>query len=217
MMLIITHPILKTMKIGTKSLLFGVHQFVLHPVLVLWAWRILYKRWPKYYQLCAIVTHDWGYWGSPNMDGDEGEKHPEIIADWWVLNFGRLSLYWARHFGYKVADEILGHSRFYAGVNGLPLSKLFRADKLSVILYPTWFYLLLGTLSGEVFEFMQQSLNKGRADTLKKKGKGKVQWYYETASHCALMAFHAEDYPPVKRQMREDRIPGWVGVIKNDV
>lgn len=203
------------MKIGTKSLLFGVHQFVLHPVFVVWAWRILYRGWPNLHQWCAIVTHDWGYWGISNMDGYEGEQHPEIITSWWRRVF---RCWWNSNldFSVNVSKEILGHSRFYAGVNGLPLSKLFRADKLSVILYPTWLYLLLGTLSGEIFEYMQQTLNKGRHNILKKKGKGKVQWYYETASHCALMAFHAEDYPPVKKQMREDRIPGWVGEIKKD-
>ncbi|KKK99728.1 hypothetical protein LCGC14_2629800, partial [marine sediment metagenome] len=68
------------MKTGTKSLLFGVHQFILHPLMVLLAWFVYYKRAPKFYQLCAIVTHDLGYWGLSNMDGEEGSLHPERAA-----------------------------------------------------------------------------------------------------------------------------------------
>ena len=34
------------MKVGTRSLLFGSHQFMLHPLFVAIAWRRLYGRWP---------------------------------------------------------------------------------------------------------------------------------------------------------------------------
>ena len=35
------------MNIGTKSLLYGAHQFALHPFFVALAWRRLYGRWPR--------------------------------------------------------------------------------------------------------------------------------------------------------------------------
>ncbi|MCK5235828.1 MAG: hypothetical protein KAR06_02490, partial [Deltaproteobacteria bacterium] len=60
--------------VGTKSLLFGVHQFIWHPITVLIAWCKLYG-WPTWPELVCIIVHDWGYWGKPNMDGPEGEKH----------------------------------------------------------------------------------------------------------------------------------------------
>jgi hypothetical protein len=68
------------MKIGTKSILFGAHQFLLHPVFVAWAWIKLYGfPWdPRVW--IAFFVHDLGYWGKPNMDGVEGETHVELGA-----------------------------------------------------------------------------------------------------------------------------------------
>src|SRR5688572_8618904 len=69
------------MKRGTLSVLFGVHQFLWHPITVLRAWRHLYGRWPKWHWIIAILCHDLGYWGKPNMDGPEGQTHPEAGAE----------------------------------------------------------------------------------------------------------------------------------------
>lgn len=68
------------MKIGTKSILFGAHQFLLHPVFVAWAWIQLYGfPWdPRIW--IAFFVHDLGYLGKPNMDGAEGETHVELGA-----------------------------------------------------------------------------------------------------------------------------------------
>jgi len=68
------------MKIGTKSILYGAHQFLLHPVFVAWAWIKLYGfPWdPRIW--IAFFVHDLGYWGKPNMDGVEGETHVELGA-----------------------------------------------------------------------------------------------------------------------------------------
>lgn len=68
------------MKIGTKSVLFGAHCFFLHPWFVAAAWWKLYgfpfdpRLW------VAFFVHDLGYWGKPNMDGIEGERHPYFGA-----------------------------------------------------------------------------------------------------------------------------------------
>lgn len=66
------------MKMGTKSVLFGAHQFMIHPWFVAAAWAKLYG-WrqltdPRLW--LAFFLHDLGYWGMPNMDGPEGEWHP---------------------------------------------------------------------------------------------------------------------------------------------
>ena len=68
------------MKVGTKSVLFGAHQFLIHPWFVAYSWWKLYgfpfdpRLW------IAFFTHDLGYLGKPNMDGPEGEKHPYFAA-----------------------------------------------------------------------------------------------------------------------------------------
>jgi hypothetical protein len=68
------------MRIGTKSVLFGAHACWLHPWFVAWAWWRLYGR-PRGWRLwLSFFVHDLGYWGKPNMDGDEGESHPEWAA-----------------------------------------------------------------------------------------------------------------------------------------
>jgi len=64
------------MKIGTKSLLFGVHLWFWHPIVVAFAWWKLYSfPWdPRLW--VAFIVHDWGYWGCPEMDGPKGDLHP---------------------------------------------------------------------------------------------------------------------------------------------
>ena len=93
------------MRIGTRSLLFGVHQLVWHPVVVMLAWRNLYGQWPNWQELVCIIIHDWGYWGCPNMDGPEGENHP-----WWAARQAD------RWFGEEFKKLCLYHSRHYVGL-----------------------------------------------------------------------------------------------------
>jgi hypothetical protein len=172
------------MKIGTRSILFGVHQFFLHPLFVLIAWLIIYRSFPKFYELCAIVTHDFGYWGQPNMDGDEGENHPEIAAAWWRNRFGE--------FGKKVAAEIIGHSRFHAEKAGIEISRLFRPDKLATALYPKILYLVLANLSGEIKEYMGLCDNGGKYDEFDKSTRSQWQWLIETQAFMALIGIKGE-------------------------
>lgn len=179
---------------GTKTLLFGTHQFILHPIFVLAAWLILYGSWPKFYELCAIVTHDLGYWGQPNIDGPEGERHPKIIADIWHDGIWKED----ETFRMRVAQEILGHSRFYANSARLPISKLFYADKLAVSLYPNILYLLLGTLSGEINEYIKRNQPGGKYNHFK--GRGKLQWWLVTKSKMCLMSFGEYGRTPAEIQ-----------------
>lgn len=68
------------MKVGTKSVLFGVHQFLIHPWFVAWAWWKLYGFPADPRLWFAFFVHDLGYFGKPNMDGPEGERHVELGA-----------------------------------------------------------------------------------------------------------------------------------------
>ena len=134
------------MRVGTKSLLFGVHQFIWHPLTVLLAWRQLYKRWPTPREAICILIHDFGYWSLPNMDDEEGSRHPE-----WAYRFVLYRLRW----GVNWAMFCLLHSRHYARGFGSEPSLLCWADKLSILFDPPWFYLFRARLSGELAEYRQ--------------------------------------------------------------
>ena len=127
--------------IGRKSLLYGVHQFVWHPITVWLAWYHLYGR-PTFKETICIIIHDWGYWFTPNMDGPEGEKHPVYGA--------RIA---GELFGEEYYNLVLLHSRHYARLVGKDPSKLCWADKLSILYDPKWFYLIRAVASGEIREY----------------------------------------------------------------
>ncbi len=137
------------MKTGTKSLLFGVHQFLWHPLTVLLAWHKLYG-WPNRKEFVCIVIHDWGYWFCENMDDDEGKLHPVWAAE---------KTY--KLFGYEYCCLCLYHSRHLAKTFELVPSKLCWADKLSIKYEPWWFYLPRAWLSGELKEYREAADKSG--------------------------------------------------------
>lgn len=134
------------MRIGTKSVLFGAHCFILHPFFVAAAWRKLYgfpfdpRLW------CAFFLHDIGYLGKPNMDGEEGEQHPRTGAK--IMKF---------LFGQEWHDFTLYHSRFLAKKEGKQFSRLCVADKLAIVLTPAWLYLPMVRATGEIKEYMKDA------------------------------------------------------------
>jgi hypothetical protein len=134
------------MNIGTKSILFGAHQFLIHPIFVFVAWWKLYGFPADPRLWVAFFVHDLGYWGKPNMDGREGEKHVEFGA-------GLM----CRLFGSEWGEFCLYHSRYYAKRDNRPFSRLCVADKLVIILEPWWLYLPRVWLSGEIWEYMAAS------------------------------------------------------------
>ena len=144
------------MRIGTRSLLFGVHQFLWHPLTVGLAWKKIYRRWPTREEWLAIFCHDAGYWGCPNIDGQEGRLHPERGAQIGIRIAIALGWDWPR-----VQALILGHSREYAKRHGAEISDLCWPDKYSIFFEPRWFYLLRSTLSGELDEFQENATKSG--------------------------------------------------------
>lgn len=139
----------RILPVGTRSVLWGVHQFLWHPVTAYRAWVALYGR-PTWRELVCIIIHDWGYWGCPNMDGPEGTAHPELgarLAGWM--------------FGQEYADLVLLHSRHYAKQAGLEPSSMCWSDKLSILYDPPWFYMLRARLSGEIKEYRQMAAKAG--------------------------------------------------------
>ena len=167
------------MRIGTKSLLVGVHQALIHPYYVAKAWRILYGRRPTWPELLAIITHDWGYWGSPDMDGEAGTQHPARMAAWW-----------RRRGREDVAAEIEGHSRHYSALVGAEVSRLCWADKLSMVLTPSWLYLVLARASGELGEYMAAS-NGGERYTEMRRHKDPRRWLLEARAGITMEVLEA--------------------------
>jgi hypothetical protein len=134
------------MKVGTKSVLFGAHCFLLHPWFVFAAWRQLYgfpldpRLW------LAFAVHDLGYLGKPNMDGPEGERHTDLGARIMSVAFGK-----------RWGDFCRYHSRYAAKRDGRKPSRLCSADKLAIALTPAWLYLPMARLTGELSEYMSRA------------------------------------------------------------
>lgn len=114
------------MKQGTASVLWGCHS-VVHSLLVLLAWRRLYGRWPLGWQLVCIFLHDIGHWGLDYLsDFEQKRRHWELGA-----SVGRYL------FGHRAYSFLAGHCSH----SGYQKSDLYKADKYSWYLAPTWWLL----------------------------------------------------------------------------
>lgn len=173
-------PLLST---GTKSLLFGVHQFIWHPITVLIAWKKIYQSWPTWRELICIIIHDWGYWGQEHMDDVEGEKHPELAAH---IAMHLFEDQWYSWF-------CLYHSRHYARYFGMEPSPLCWADKLSIIYDPWWLYLPRAWMSGELFEYREAAASAGLCPI--------------TATHREWYAWIREKFLTLAKEKRADAVP----------
>ena len=134
------------MRVGTKSVIFGVHAILVHPFFVAYAWSRLFGfPWdPRLW--VAFLVHDLGYICKANMESSEGQQH--------VVLGGRI-MGWL--FGPEWRDFTLCHSRHWAERVGKKYSKLCLADKLAFVLTPAWLYLPMARLSGELYEYMRVS------------------------------------------------------------
>ena len=137
------------MTTGTKSLLFGVHQFAWHPLTVWIAWVRLYREIPGWRETISILIHDWGYWGAPEMDGPVGSDHPKLGA--------RIA---GQLFGPWYRDLCLYHSGDLSRRHGVEPSKLCWPDKFSMLYDPTPFYLFRARLSGELLEYRKRASDR---------------------------------------------------------
>ena len=194
------------MKIGTKSLLFGAHQFLIHPLFVALAWWRLYGfPWdPRLW--VAFFVYDLGYWGKANMDGPEGEQHPLFGARLMGCWFDRCHPDSHLYIPYLVDPEqdtfwynfTLCHSRYFAKAHRRPYSRLCVADKLAVAITPTWLYLPLVRLTGEIVEYMKLADQRREAGEVSLHNRPMAnctprEWYRRMVNHCHLWALtHAD-------------------------
>lgn len=118
---------------GTKSYLFGCHQFFLHPLFVLIAWYCHYKSFPKAWQVVCIFLHDIGICGRQYLENNQKDGHWERGA------FVAYKLFGLK--GYKFCR---GHSDEYENSLNLAIqtpkrtlrSVLFIPDKISFLYAP---------------------------------------------------------------------------------
>lgn len=134
------------MKMGTRSLLFGAHQFLLHPLCVAYCWWRLYGfPWdPRLW--VAFLVHDWGYFGCSDMDGEEGQWHPIT---------GSVIMY--SLFGEEWGNFALLHSRTVAKMLKSEPSRLCNADKMASVVLPASLYVFMVRFTGEVREYRSAS------------------------------------------------------------
>lgn len=118
----------------------------------------------------AFFVHDLGYWGKPNMDGEEGERHPE-----WACGFMN------EWFGEPWGSFVLDHSRFYARKYNRQVSALCFADKLVISYEPARFYLWRTRLSGELDEYLRMAdVNSGGQVS----NATALEWFHGVQDYC---------------------------------
>jgi len=190
------------MTVGTKSVLFGAHQFLIHPWFVAWGWWTLYG-FPFDLRLwVAFFVHDLGYIGKPNMGGPEGEQHPQVGAAImsWLFDHPWLDRPWPYLGGWMKygawGNFTIMHSRYYAKTLGMQPSRLCMADKLAIALTPGWLYLPMVRASGELQEYMAHEKhrlvwNSHISDVERRRmlSGSQAEWYTGVQSYCRRWAF----------------------------
>jgi hypothetical protein len=165
------------MKTGTKSVLIGAHQIIIHTITVFLAWCELYG-FPNWKEFICILLHDIGYVGLSNIDGWEGVRHPDYSAAFIAGLFGEQiqkteSGSEPYIFTGTYSQLVLYHSRNAAARFNATPSKLCWADKLSVKYDPWWLYLPRVIISGEIEEFRELANQFGEIPL----SKTNREWY----------------------------------------
>ena len=200
------------MKVGTKSILFGAHCFFIHPWVLAIAWQKLYgfpydpRLW------VAFFVHDLGYFGKSNMDGEEGERHPEFGARimgrlfdgeppnekpqfserfnwdiWQIIKGFKHPINKRRGFWYRF---VYYHSRFLCKRDGRHYTPLCVADKLAIAIEPSWMYLPRAWLSGELHEYMKESQQKHQDVVMSASDVSTPKkWHKEVKAYCKRWAY----------------------------
>lgn len=124
------------MRTGTKSLLFGGHQFIIHPIILFFCyWKLYGFPFDPRLWVCFVV-HDWGYFGCSDMDGVFGKFHPVYGGNIVRLLFGRK---WAM-FCMTHSRKIVELLNYILSTDDFKISRLGVADKLAIVYTPIWMY-----------------------------------------------------------------------------
>jgi hypothetical protein len=192
------------MKMGTKSLLIGAHQFIWHPLTLFMAWVYLYREFPGWKECVCMFIHDWGYWGLDNMEGEGGEKHPYLGANLAWIYLDRKQVVFD---GYSPTVTIptaslnktyfymcLFHSRTLADKFKMKPSRLCRVDKLSAMFERWWIYLPRVWLSGEWREYRAEAAQSGVHPAT----TSDIEWFNWARERMIRKALNKDVRPPYK-------------------
>jgi len=136
-------------RIGTKMLLFGSHNIIVHSFFTLLGWIVFFRSLPSIKEFVCIVLHDIGYWGCEKIDGGDGDEHPY-----------RGALIAARLFGNKYYDLCIFHSATIARFHDRHVSKLYYADKMGWLLMPNWLLYFFVRVSGEIEFYKEYKMHR---------------------------------------------------------
>lgn len=174
--------------IGTRTLLVGTHNPLVHTFVIAEAWRRLYGFTLDPRLWTAFLVHDLGYWGKKNIDGEEGEKHPILGASIMHKLFDDKQ----PNESFVYNDFCLYHSRFYAKRTAELMgegheakdfiSPLCYADKLAICILPKKVWMFLARLSGELVEYLDESAN-GKYSHERSYSKDQDTWYDQMTSY----------------------------------
>jgi hypothetical protein len=106
---------------GTIGVLFAEHS-IIHSILVILAWKRLYKRWPKFWEMCCIFLHDIGLFGMSFLETHSNKGHELLGAKIAGILFG------------KKGYDLVYHHR----ATNPPCSLLEAPDDYSWCLAPIW-------------------------------------------------------------------------------
>ena len=164
--------------VGTRSILYGAHCFFIHPFFVFRAWWKMYG-FPRQWQLYAcFLLHDVGYWGLPNTDGPEGEKH--VLRGAWLVHRLCDRRRGGSHHPMYWHDVCINHSRYWAKQHNHRPSRLCYADKYAMLITPRWLYLPMVYLTGEWREYAAAHAHETGIDA----GKIDIRtWYAITRNY----------------------------------
>ena len=206
------------MTVGTRSLLFGCHQVLIHPWFVAYAWWKLYGfPWDPRLWVCFFV-HDWGYWGCPDMDGEIGEEHPRVGAQivhrlfdkgpntscpvcWGYVEYPPEGGGWIGICGRCDQEQwawyrfVLYHSRFLAKRDGRPYTRLCVADKCSIVVTPRCLYFTLGRLSGEIYEYLERA-RTGKYASMNVSTLDPYEWHKDMCEYLKKWVAEHKDLKP---------------------
>jgi hypothetical protein len=119
---------------GTRSYLFGCHHFLIHPLVVIIAWKKLYKYYPKPWEIGCIFLHDIGHIGKNYLTYySEKKKHWELGA--------RIA---RRLFGVEGGLLVASHS----AAAGIGRGRMYWPDKYSWLIAPRWWLILNDKVEG---------------------------------------------------------------------
>ena len=161
------------MKQGTLSVLFGCHSIV-HSLLIVLAWKKVYGKWPRLWEIHCIFLHDVGHWGLDYLDNPDAKK------EHWCK--GAAIAY--KNYGREGWGLVAGHTTY----SGAPFSKLRLPDKYSWTIAPIWWL-----ISNQIFEPKLQRPNTTKYESAIQ-WKQKVQAYLDKGLKTPLHDIYLNDW-----------------------